>query len=726
MWRQITIPQTAACVLGFRSLRRIALILPPAPALGQHWRALQAVVGKGFTVLELQHDRGMQAEWFFDGKGHRSDDISSWDADTCHALRTAFCPALEALRDTLLLTGDVPASQALQDFLRLGPQLRTVITAALQPDVLPDPVHHVLDTPDAAPLPWADPASLCLALSENLQDRILDGLRDGALTWPSPVDGSEMPCTSGFTLDDLNSLFRFRDGARELDVFVLATEHLSRVTGLYVPAHGVVVSRSGDQARMLRQHLGFLGRYLTRHLALYGDSLMVGRARAMERHSFATFLRPGASAHLGHQLWNELTAIEDLVAGLPRDRLPLWLVPGLPGDEIEFYGPIDTLFPEIAGRVRRGFADQAAAIRYAYENRLVLFRAARERIGDGLRRRVITHAAANAPALPDNNHAILIGLRVENRTVTDLNALCALVIEEAMRLHPNCTIVFDGHNARGSTRSDQTISSHRESQAIQSPLAVERDVMDAMRARFDRQPVVLLDTLGEPLATSLAWAQACDGFVALWGAGLAKYRWVANKPGLIVTSRWNLENKGDLHIYSDEAFMDGPTPLVFVPGAIIEDLPAAPMLVPFEHASYANFSFDPDAMRGAIRGFLTALYGSPGALAALAAPLRQRRGSVDLVNHAVRGWAICNIERPVVLDIVVDGAVIGQATCDMPRPDLLAAGFGTAVAGFGFVIPSVLLDGTPRLLTVRFNDGVCLPLLAPNTPDPFAFRLPGP
>jgi len=96
---------------------------------------------------------------------------------------------------------------------------------------------------------------------------------------------------------------------------------------------------------------------------------------------------------------------------------------------------------------------------------------------------------------------------------------------------------------------------------------------------------------------------------------------------------------------------------------------------------------------------------------------------VDLVDHAVRGWAICDGEDLVTLDIVIDGAVIGQVPCDMPRPDLLAAGYRTATAGFGFLIPEAFLDGTPHALTVRYADGVCLPLLSPNTADPFAFRL---
>ena len=296
-----------------------------------------------------------------------------------------------------------------------------------------------------------------------------------------------------------------------------------------------------------------------------------------------------------------------------------------------------------------------------------------------------------------------------------------------MRTHPDrnrpLTVVFDGHNARGKTRSDETISSYREGAATQSPLAVERSLVAAMRQRCAGQPVTLLDTLGEPLAVSLAWAQACDGFVALWGAGLAKYRWIANKPGFIISSRWNLEKKGDLHLYDVEEYMDAPTPVVFVPSDVMQDLPAAPMLVPFEHASYCNFTFNPAAMRRHIRDFLLALDGPSGALEAYAARPVRRHGSVDLVDVAVHGWAISEGEGPLMLDIVIDDGVIGRVTCDRPRPDLLRAGLGTATAGFTFELPADVLDGAPRMLTVRYADSVCLPMLSPNTGDRYTFRL---
>ena len=624
---------------GFRIVPADSPDVPCAPPLGQHWLALHAVVADGFAVIELLHDDGRRAEWFFDGAGRQSNSISAWSAETLEALRTAFRPAMAALRDALLPTFplrlDPANTTALHDFMNLGARLRDTIATVLQGELLSNPLHHDIDAVGYSPLPWLSPTLLRQALSVNLQERLVIAMRDGELTWPSPVNSAEMPCTGSFTLDDFNYLFRFFDRASGLDMFVVATEHVSRVAGLYVPGQGVVASLGGDQARMLRQHAGSLGNYVLRHMAQFADSLLAGNAQPATARRFAAFFRPGASAHLGHQLWNELTGIDALVTTLPQDRLPLLLIAGLPGHEIEFYGPVDVLFPETAGRVLRGFVNHSALVRYAYEQRLLLCRLTRERVGDGLRRRVMARAADHSAAIWATGRIFVIGLRVENRTAVNLDVLCALMIEEAVRLHPGCTIVFDGHNARGDVRSDDTISSHRESAASEQPLAMERRVVKEMRERFANHDVCLVDTLGEPLSVSLAWSAACDGFLALWGAGLAKYRWVANKPGLIVTSRWNLENKGDLRLYDDGAYMEAPTPALFVPAEVMQDLPSAPMLVPFEHPSYSNFTFAPDAMRFHIREFLAALNGPPGALETLAMQSAQRSSAVTTLGIAV-------------------------------------------------------------------------------------------
>ena len=179
---------------------------------------LHALVADGFTIFELLHDDGTRAEWFVNSAGQQSNTMEPWPKGTRAALRAAFRPALAALRDALLPTYPVrlpPVQEAApHEFLHLGVGLRCAVAAALQAEVLPDSALCDIDAPGAALPPHAsalgaDPAALRRALSVDLQDRFTAALRHGALTWPSPAGGADMPCTGTFTLDDFNSLFRF-------------------------------------------------------------------------------------------------------------------------------------------------------------------------------------------------------------------------------------------------------------------------------------------------------------------------------------------------------------------------------------------------------------------------------------------------------------------------------------------------------------------------------------
>ncbi len=288
---------------GFKIVPVAQVSLPYAPTLGQNWQALHAVVADGFAIFELLHDHGPRAEWFFNGAGQQSNTMEPWPEHTRAALRAAFRPALAALRDTLLPTYPVrlPPAQdaALHEFLRLGAGLRCAVAVAAQAEVLPDPALCDIDALGAVPPPWADPDALRRSLSTELQDQFLAAMRAGALAWPSPAGGADMPCTGAFTLDNFNSLFRFADWSSGLDIFVLATEHMSRVAGLYVPAHGMAVSRGGDQRRMLLQHFPALGQHVLHHLAYFAESLLAGRARPAAPARFAPFLRDRARAPLG-------------------------------------------------------------------------------------------------------------------------------------------------------------------------------------------------------------------------------------------------------------------------------------------------------------------------------------------------------------------------------------------------------------------------------------------
>lgn len=311
----------------------------------------------------------------------------------------------------------------------------------------------------------------------------------------------------------------------------------------------------------------------------------------------------------------------------------------------------------------------------------------------------------------------MLGLRVENRTAVDLIRVLVEIVETIAADHPDAVFVVDGHNSRPGSNGAAVIEGHTETAATQSPIEVERSLAWALRAWFADRPLRIVDTLGAPLEDSLAWADRADCFVAIWGAGLAKYRWVCNKPGLIVTGRWNRLERVDLRIYDQPDYMESPTPVVFAPPTLVEDRPESPLLVDYramadqDPRSYCNFKLDHAAFRPLLRNFIAAVQAGPAALASLAQSTNAiaQNGSIDVLGPVIAGWAIAAGGQPCHLTAVLDGHSRTTIPCNIDRPDVRAAGFATASAGFSFALPDSLRDGAPHDLAILFPDGTPLP-----------------
>ena len=82
------------------------------------------------------------------------------------------------------------------------------------------------------------------------------------------------------------------------------------------------------------------------------------------------------------------------------------------------------------------------------------------------------------------------------------------------------------------------------------------------------------------------------------GRNLAKLRWACNRPGLVLSSRANLDSRDDLHIYDAPRYIENATPMTYIDAACVTDRPDAPRLVPIGAGNpyFANFSVDMDAV----------------------------------------------------------------------------------------------------------------------------------
>ncbi|WP_409726032.1 hypothetical protein [Pseudorhodoplanes sp.] len=119
--------------------------------------------------------------------------------------------------------------------------------------------------------------------------------------------------------------------------------------------------------------------------------------------------------------------------------------------------------------------------------------------------------------------------------------------------------------------------------------------------------VKVIDLIGRPMAESLIWIAQADLFISVYGAGLTKYRWICNKPGLALTGRWNLLHRGDLRIYHDPEFMEDPAPMLMPDPQDVEDVPDAKLLrhdILHPEASQMNFRMNTEAVLRHLRKLL--------------------------------------------------------------------------------------------------------------------------
>lgn len=576
------------------------------------WRA--AALFTGFAplfLLELVHESGARATWFHDHRLQRiGDAVAALPRELADLLKSRAVPLLRLLTGPLLGSCNPVVDPRVRAFLGVNEATRLAIGMLCVDELVRPPILHLVGELVSNALVYRgeddrlrllDHDWVSEALFQDWQDRIAGFARAGRMSWPSPVDGVELYAQGGLVFDDFHFAFRFVDHRHKLVFFVMVGEHLSAIAGIWFPSMGLMVTRDGTQHGLARALIRSMPAWFVTHSLLWADELFVYLNKGATR--FASVMRGPPGVHIGHQLWNELSGIDRYEQDAP-DALFEWIVLNS-GEGIEVYGPIDRLFPELAGKVNRRLHNGADLARYSYEQGILVLRVTREHVSRRLRQRIQQHVAELPAAqrvtnmLPATRDApvILFGLRVENRTIVDLDDFLRHFVAFVADRYPGALIVFDGHNAAGEQADDKVIGSHGEGFAGRSPVSVEHELVSGLRTAFSERPVTILDTIGAPISASIAWATASDCFVSIWGASLAKYRWVCNAPGYVLTSRANLLQRGDLHIYDDPAYMQDPSPLVFPDPDLITDEPEAAQLVPVAPGDWALFNFRVDQAR---------------------------------------------------------------------------------------------------------------------------------
>ena len=489
-----------------------------------------------------------------------------------------------------------PAAGAL---LQLSPTVTFRIAQIVQQELVADPLTLAAqDLPeiltinscqDERPIP-IHPLRIERALAlDDFQARIAQA-SDGVMHWPSPVDGAPVAAQGSLCFSDMAIGYRFHDFRHGITFFLFAADECARPVGLYLPQLDLFVPRGRGYVRWAAGTMACnISPSLIHLVCRHGLDLIPYLARGATRT--VNLMRSPPWTHMAHQLWNEMGGMQQHVELAPRGaRVPETIAP-CGGVGMELYGPVDVLFPEWSGRVRRDLPDPDAAIRSSYRSDACVVRITSHYVSARLRDRLRRHALSTCTCLGQirsfqamqrdtktRKPIIMIGLRVENRTHEDLGGLLVRLLTRIAQYHPGAIAILDGHNTRVGAGGNM-IESHGESVALEHPARVERRLVLQLRQQLAAADLCIIDTIGRPMSDSLALATASDCFFAIWGACLAKFRWVANKPGVALTSRDNILHRPDLAIYHTAANMEAPTEMVIPDPAWVHDLPDAPVLM---------------------------------------------------------------------------------------------------------------------------------------------------
>ncbi len=577
-------------------------------------------------LLELRHSSGAQAAWLLDRQLRQVGDIWRPPPGMGEVLVRHAAPVMDRYLASVLAFQEPAADPVVERYLALDPSVRHALIAhsggSIRPPLEPFAAGRM---PQTFALPTQSGAAVTLAreavgraVTTDLHQRTLEAILCGRFEWPSPVDASPARLCGIFTFDDYVFVYQFLD-RNGLDFMLVAGDRSARVIGLVLPSANLFVFDEQVPRWMHDDWLRFerggdFWFLLHRHVNQYATEI-ARRARGETAAPVNVLL---SNVHIGHHLWNDLTGLEALCDAVPAARLPMTMILGADDLHAELFGPIDALFPHLAGHVDRSLPDVDAFIRWTYENDVWPCRITRERITAALRERVTRALDATAdaqmvrdslghPALSRSGGApaapvIIFGLRVEDRTFTDLEEFCAAFVGFIADRHPGATIVFDGHN-RGPTGA--VIRGMAYALAQQAPEEVEFQIVRNLSERFALAPVSIVGTTGQSIATSLAWCRHADAAFAIWGAGLAKYRWLANLPTMMISTRDNLLHRPDLPIYHDPRFVEAPAPALLVDPDWITDTGQEGALASGHIQGHRGcFSADPEVVLPAFDAFL--------------------------------------------------------------------------------------------------------------------------
>jgi hypothetical protein len=342
---------------------------------------------------------------------------------------------------------------------------------------------------------------------------------------------------------------------------------------VYFPGRNLVFHGS-DDPQWIR---GIVQRVTAQYLALLlqlSGSERVSLTKKPEGVAIILAGRDGGR-HFGHAIIDEMQALDRMLEVEAKGPLPRVYYSTTQGGS-DLYGPIEELYPELAGRaaavetpialLRAALADATQPVHVS--GRLAL-KATRDRIQAATARDAETSGlaeAAESVIAPDGERrpVIAFGLRLTNRRPVDFLGFYVRLAQSLTERFGPIVAVFDGINASspGGEAAAKLYSSGaiigQSISAGSSEIATELAFVEDFIREVAEMPITVVNCVATPIRHNLFWLSRCDFTVSPLGAGLAKSRWASNVPGYVFASRANLKHCSAYDIYSSDVWMEEP------------------------------------------------------------------------------------------------------------------------------------------------------------------------
>ena len=442
-------------------------------------------------------------------------------------------------------------------------------------------------SPKAVGKPWrVDPK-----VSPRTRD-ILDTIHEGSKATISPWSGQIAMSRKMLGAE----VFLFR---HEMEPFIVAqwaeTDRVTADTFWILPSKSIVLYYGASNIRDLDAR--------TRITTLYLE-LMAHPERTVQdinEDAREIIVAQYPIPHIGHYVWNGISGWESFFKYLPRDRKP---------DALAYCGnlrmmaDVTEIYPqacrEIGSILISNDEAQQAALPRARNAMLLTLKD--DFVTEGLARRVLSWAERNvsqdfrAKISEFRSRCypmLLVNVRLDNRSWLEQAAGFAELFRALRRNHPNVGYVIDGINTgvtQGWTHADMSVDREREL---------------AQRLIEGGDGLMIYDSIGCTVAESLVIADLADGFVGHVGAGMAKYRWIANLPGVAFSNEtFSAPGHRDGRLYDN--YREDARKAIHVPQAAIKDDQSAGA----PEGLKANFSMDWRSVHQAVEEFLLTLHKS--------------------------------------------------------------------------------------------------------------------